>query len=153
MKNIIVKKAQSGKEINDALDVRYQVFVVEQKIDKDIELDGLDQDCDHFVAYIDGLAVGAGRIRYLDNNKAKIERMAVRSEFRGKKIGGEILRTMVSYLTKNKIIEIILNSQYHAKAFYEKFGFKSEGKIFKEANIDHIKMTKNLTYTSEVYVI
>lgn len=153
MKNIIVKKAQSEKEINDALDVRYQVFVVEQKIDKDIELDGLDQDCDHFVAYIDGLAVGAGRIRYLDNNKAKIERMAVLSEFRGKKIGGEILRTMVSYLTKNKIIEIVLNSQYHAKAFYEKFGFKPQGKIFTEANIDHIKMTKNLTYTSKVYVV
>lgn len=144
MNNIVAKKAQSEKEINDALSVRYQVFVVEQKINKDLQHDSWDEICDHFVAYLDNRAVGAGRIRYIAPKIAKIERMAVLSDLRGKNIGGEILKSMIGYMEDNNVNEVVLNSQYHAKGFYEKFGFKIEGEIFQETNIDHARMKKKL---------
>lgn len=144
MSNIVIKKTHSEKEIKDALNVRYQVFVKEQKIDKNLEIDSWDEICDHFVAYLGNQAVGAGRIRYISLNTAKIERMAVLSDFRGKNIGGEILKTMIRCLKDDDVNEAVLNSQYHAKGFYEKFGFKMEGEIFQEADIDHVKMKKKI---------
>ena len=144
MNNIVVEKAQSVQEINDALNVRYQVFVIEQKIDPDLQHDSWDDNCDHFVAYLDNKPVGAGRVRYINSNTAKIERMAVLSEFRGNNIGGRLLEKITNSLRTSNIDKATLNSQFHAKGFYEKFGFKQTGEIFQEANIDHIKMEKFL---------
>lgn len=141
--NIKAKKCSSEKEIDDAKLVRYQVFVVEQGIDQLIENQDDDQ-CDHFVVYLGEKPVGAGRVRYLNDDFAKIERMSVIKEARGQGAGSMAFLAMMEHLEKKKIPQITLDAQCHAKGFYEKFGFMPEGGIFDEVGIPHIKMIKRL---------
>ena len=124
--------------------MRYKVFTVEQNIDQNIE-ESNDEKCDHFVAYSENNPVGAGRINYLEDSIAKVERMAVLKDFRGQQIGSKILKCMINYLIGKKISLVTLDAQYHAKNFYENLGFKQEGNIFDEVGIPHIKMVKKLT--------
>lgn len=144
MNNIKIKKVETEKELNDALEVRRKVFIGEQKVSLELEIDGKDKEADHFLAYLGDNPLGTFRIRYLSNELAKIERMAVVFESRGKGVGGQLMETAISYLQEKNIKEIVLHAQEHAKTFYEKFGFKQEGGMFEDANIPHIEMRKIL---------
>ncbi len=141
---ISIKKITSSKELKDAFKIRHKVFVIEQKVDPALEIDGLDEECDQFLVYYESRPIGTARVRYLDSNEAKIERMAILKEFRGKNIGSELLKFIMGYLKNKRIKTAVLNAQIHAKKFYGKFGFKGEDAVFKEAGIDHVEMKKDL---------
>ena len=47
---------------------------------------------------------------------------------------------LIKYCKSKNVNEIYFHSQYHAKDFYKKCGFKERGKIFSEARIKHIEM-------------
>lgn len=142
--DIKIKKAETNKEIIDAQEVRHKVFVEEQKIPSKLDLDGEDNNADHFVAYFENKPIATTRIRYLNNGIAKIERTSVISEFRGKNIGNQIMEESLFYLKRKGIKEVMLHAQEHAKGFYEKIGFKQKGDVFEEAGIRHIEMVKVL---------
>jgi len=144
MDDIKIKKAETEKELADALEIRRKVFIEEQKVSLELEIDGKDKEADHFLAYSGDNPVGTFRIRYLSNKLAKIERMAVVFESRGRGIGGQLMETAISYLQKKGIKEMVLHAQEHARTFYEKFGFEQEGGTFEDANIPHVEMRKIL---------
>ncbi len=144
MSEPLIKIVRSKSDLNDAQNVRSGVFTVEQGIDRSIEQDGFDDCCDHIVAYLEGEAVGTVRIHYISDQQAKIERLAVKAETRGQKIGYKIMEKALNFLAEKNIKEIFLDSQYHAKSFYEKFGFKQIGDVFDEVGIVHVKMKKTL---------
>lgn len=138
-------KVITGKDgISDAREVRRQVFQTEQGIDEMLDLDGHDEEADHLVAYNDSKSVGTLRIRYPRDKIAKLERLAVLKDFRGTGIGRQLLDFALEHLRKKGIEEIYLNSQEHAKGFYEKAGFVQKGQAFEEAGIPHMKMHKKL---------
>lgn len=143
MSKIIIQKV-SNEELKDVFKIRRKVFVIEQKVDPALEVDGLDKECDQFLAYDENRPVGTTRVRYLAGNEAKIERMAVLKDFRGKNIGSELIKFILDYLEQKGIETVVMNAQLYAKNFYGKFGFEAQGDIFKEAGIKHIKMKKNL---------
>lgn len=134
---IVVAKTQ--KELLDNVLVRGKVFVVEQEIDWDIEFDGLDDICILFTAYIGELPVGAARLY-----KNKVGRVATLKEYRKKGIASMIMSKIEEYAFQNNIKLLKLNAQLQVKDFYLHLGYKPEGDIFQEANIDHIKMTKEI---------
>ena len=138
--SIKIIKANSEKEIKDAQEVRRKVFTEEQKISPELDLDGEDENSDHFVAYFENEPIGTTRIRYLSNELAKIERTSIVSAFRGKNIGKKIMEESISYIKAKGIKEVMLYAQEHAKGFYEKLGFKQKGEIFEEVGIPHIEM-------------
>lgn len=140
MENLIIKIAESEKEKKDALEVRRIVFHEEQGISVEEDIDEYEKHATRVIAYQDGLATGTARIVYLED-AAKIGRVAVLKEFRGKSMGKKIMEFILEFL-KNKKIKAILNSQVHAQDFYKKLGFEPEGEIFNEANIPHVKMRK-----------
>jgi predicted GNAT family N-acyltransferase len=119
--------------------IRYQVFVVEQQVPEDLEWDEYDQDAFHAVAKSNEQVVGTGRLM-LDQSKAKIGRMAVDKEYRGKGVGREILRALVNLGKEKGVQEFILHAQTHAIAFYAREGFEPYGPIFDEAGIPHVEM-------------
>jgi predicted GNAT family N-acyltransferase/mRNA-degrading endonuclease toxin of MazEF toxin-antitoxin module len=144
MDEIIIKKAETEKELKDAQEVRRKIFIEEQGISPELDLDGEDVKSDHLMVYIDDKPVATLRIRYI-NNKAKIERMAVLLELRGRGIGRQIMEFAFSYLVEEKMIrEMVLNAQIQVKSFYEKLGFKQKGNIFEEVGIKHIEMYRYL---------
>ena len=139
---ILVNNIKDQSDKTKAFEIRNLVFCEEQKVSKEIEFDGLDQFCNHYLAKINELPIGTARVREQKKGIFKIERMAVLKRYRKKGVGKAIIKKILKhYLNLNNINKLILNSQIEAKDFYKKFGFVEVGKEFIEANIKHQKMT------------
>jgi predicted GNAT family N-acyltransferase len=128
--------------------IRHQVFQQEQGVESELDFDGLDGLTPHFLVYRQEQPVGTARLRFLDagleRQSVKLERMAVLSAYRGQGIGRELLQAAIAFAQSQGVAEIRLNAQTHAKAFYQKLGFKPYGSEFDEAGIAHIAMKKHL---------
>lgn len=123
----------------DAQAVRYEVFVLEQKVPLELEWDEMDPACLHAVAYDEnGNALGTGRLL----PDGHIGRMAVRQPARGAGIGAAILRALMREAEKRGDHVVRLHAQTHAEAFYARHGFVREGEEFMEAGIPHIGMRR-----------
>jgi predicted GNAT family N-acyltransferase len=123
---------------DEATKIRFTVFVDEQKVPAEEELDELDAICRHALAYADGLAVATGRLA----PDGRIGRMAVLASHRGQHYGAQIMRALLAEADAIGHAETYLHAQCHALGFYEKFGFVAEGPIFDEAGIDHRTMRR-----------
>ena len=119
--------------------LRYQVFVIEQKVPEDMEWDEFDEIAWHAIVTVDNQTVGTGRL-ILDGHIAKIGRMAVQSSRRNQGIGKSILNALIQNAKEKDAQECILHSQVHAIAFYAKADFEPHGPIFDEAGIPHVEM-------------
>ena len=120
--------------------IRENVFVKEQGVPADIEIDGLDPVARHVLVFDAEEVIGTGRM-LLDGH---IGRIAVKKHYRGKGIGTIIINELVRVAGNLQLPEVWISSQCHAKAFYQKLGFFEVGDIYQEADIYHIKMQKNL---------
>ena len=119
--------------------LRYQVFVVEQKVPEDMEWDEFDEIAWHAIVTVDNQTVGTGRL-ILDGQIAKIGRMAVQSSRRNQGIGTIILNALIQTAKEKGAQECLLHAQTHAIAFYAKADFEPHGPIFDEAGIPHVEM-------------
>ena len=124
---------QSSKEISE---VRYNVFVIEQSVPSEIEMDGKDSDCIHFLALEKSKPIGAARLQ----KYGKIERVSVLREYRSKGTGTAIMKRVIETAKNLNVEKIYLHSQMDSKIFYQRLGFIELGQIFFEANIPHIEM-------------
>ncbi len=125
----------------DATRVRHAVFVDEQRVPVEIELDALDAQCLHAVAYApDGMAAGTGRLL----PDAHIGRMAVLAQYRGQGIGSQILRCLIAHARQRGEAEVMLSAQQHALGFYAAHGFVPEGEPYLDAAIVHVFMRRRL---------
>jgi len=123
---------------NDALVVRGEVFVVEQSVPEEIELDDMDAVSLHVVAYVNGEPVGTGRLL----PDGHIGRMAVRRRARGAGIGGRLLQTLIDEARGLGHRQVALHAQVHARGFYEAHGFCAQGPEFVEADMPHLLMVR-----------
>jgi predicted GNAT family N-acyltransferase len=119
--------------------IRYAVFVEEQGIPAELEIDDYDPIAEHALAYVDNQCVATARI-YLDEqgpSKAKIGRMAVLREFRGQGIGTALLGESIRAGMMQGANVFELHAQQSAVPFYAKLQFKPDGAIFDEVGIPH----------------
>ena len=133
----------------DAMRVRETVFVEEQGVPAQLELDAHDPLCVHALARDEtGRVVGTGRLLPGEAQGARIVshvgRMAVLKAWRGKGIGGAMLARLIAAATERGDTEIALSSQTHAQGFYRAHGFREEGDEFIEAGIPHRTMRRVL---------
>lgn len=138
MSNLKIKIVENQKEFDDVISIRKKVFIEEQNVPNDIEIDGLDDKSEHVIAYIEDKPVGCARIRI--NNFAKLERIAVMKNYRDKGFGRKITEFLIDYCKQKNIDEIRLHAQLYTTDFYRKLGFRTRGKTFFEADIEHIEM-------------
>ena len=128
------------KAQKEAQRIRFIVFVDEQKVPPDLEMDEHDAPSIHALAFADGEAVGTGRL-LLDGH---IGRVAVLKEWRGRGVGQALLRALIEAGRKRGDRDLVLNSQVHALTFYAAEGFKAEGPVYEEAGIPHQVMRLKL---------
>ncbi|WP_446352425.1 GNAT family N-acetyltransferase [Coleofasciculus sp. A1-SPW-01] len=141
----ITFKIVNYKEYSAAIQgVRRSVFHIEQGVDPSLDLDGKDETADHILAYVENQAVGTVRVRYLDHQTAKIERLAVLADFRGRGIGKLLMEKSLEIAAKKQINTVLIHAQYYVKSLYLKLGFLPEGDRFEEAGISHVKMIKSI---------
>jgi predicted GNAT family N-acyltransferase len=121
----------------DAKPIRVEVFVREQKVPAELEMDDNDAVCLHAVAYdAAGKPLGTGRLL----PDGHIGRMAVLGGARGSGIGGAILRGLMEKARQRGDRKVVLSAQTHAADFYLAHGFAMAGEVFHEAGIPHIAM-------------
>ena len=145
--DIAIKSWQEASEEADL--IREKVFIKEQGVPVDMELDAFDPTSKHALAYESHLCVGTGRLVHLDNDHAQIGRMAVLSAFRNRGIGKAILSSLITLAKAEGVLTLILHSQVSVIPFYAKLGFLVEGPIYDEAGISHRNMILSLAKTIE----
>ena len=138
--NITAIICDYASNTKDICAIRYEVFVDEQNVPVDLEIDGLDGKAKHALAFVDGVPIGTGRIL----NDGHIGRVAVLKNYRGLGIGKLIMKELIKCAQDMSLEKVWLSSQWHAHSFYLDFGFVCVDEIYKEAGIDHIKMFKVL---------
>ena len=123
-----------------AVPIRFSVFVEEQGVPREIEVDRADAQSIHAVAFEDADAVGTGRLL----PDGHIGRMAVLKAWRGRGIGGQILHRLMDQARERGDREVVLSAQVHASAFYRAHVFREEGPEYLEAGILHRDMRRRL---------
>lgn len=141
---VTVRPTHDPDEIAAALELRVQVFCEEQGVDPDEELDGLDHDCTQIVALDETGVVATCRLRLVGGD-AKLERMAVDERHRGSGVGMRLLGCAEREAAASGAPRMVLHAQRVAEGFYAKTGYVVEGDPFMEAEIEHVRMTKDLT--------
>lgn len=139
-----VKIVTSERERQEAFFVRRKVFVEEQGVPLNLELDELDKTADHFVVYNEDKPIGAGRIREIEIGTGKVERVCVLPTYRGKHLGNLMMNALEKHAVSKGFHKIILNAQSYAIPFYEKLGYVIASTEFMDADIPHRRMEKNL---------
>ncbi|MDT2737210.1 GNAT family N-acetyltransferase [Enterococcus pseudoavium] len=142
MKILITKDTMSEIYL-DAVRIRQKVFVQEQGVPANLEIDGNEAYSVHFVLYIDDKKPAATvRLLPLNDHTFKLQRMAVLKEYRGKKLGAEIVAEAEDFARQQEFKSIELGAQLSAEKFYQKLGYAAYGEVFQDAGIEHVHMKK-----------
>ena len=129
--------------MRDALDLRRAVFVEEQGVPPEMEVDDEDKDAVHLVATIGERVVATLRITPM-GNADRIGRVAVRREFRRKRIASRLVERAAQLIAEKGGREIVLHAQLQTVDFYRRLGYCEEGEVETDAGIPHIWMRKRL---------
>lgn len=135
---------ESGSDYSASQVVRRKVFVEEQKYPESEEFDDYDNHCPHLVIFDDDKPVATGRIFIIDNNVAKLGRIAVLKEYRGYHLGADIVKGLIEKAKQMKADSMYISAQTYAVPFYEKFGFKAYGDEYLDIHIPHYDMKADL---------
>ena len=146
LQKVNVTQAITKKDQSDCFAIRSEVFVEEQGVPKEEELDGLDRTSMHALARVNGIPVATGRLITIDNKDAIIGRMAVKLEYRRIGIASLILDFLEEKARKKGIQNITLEAQEYVKQFYSDHGYSERGEVFLDVGIPHVKMAKELRY-------
>jgi predicted GNAT family N-acyltransferase len=132
------------EQLQDAYSVRKIVFVEEQNVPLEEEIDQYEEDATHFVLYDEDQSVGAGRFRVV-SGIGKVERICVLPSYRSSKGAGRLIMETIEEYAKTKEMHVLkLNAQTHDEPFYVKLGYETVSDVFMDAGIPHVTMTKNI---------
>lgn len=123
--------------------IRRTVFVQEQNVPEELEQDDHDATAVHLLAVADGVPVGTARL-LIDGTTAKIGRVALLPQARGKGAGAALMRAALDELRARGVTTAKLGAQTHALVFYEKLGFSAYGPEYDDAGIPHRDMSRTL---------
>jgi predicted GNAT family N-acyltransferase len=138
-----IRRARGRSEVNAAMDLRYQVFCVEQGVPRREERDGRDNKALHLVAVADGKLLGTCRLVFVGRT-VQFSRLAVASSARRRGIATALLEQAERETRAGGADRLVLHAQTYALPLYEAAGYELRGARFVEAGIEHIAMEKTL---------
>jgi predicted GNAT family N-acyltransferase len=141
---VTVRPARDDAEVRAAMDLRVRVFVDEQGVDAEEEVDDLDAESLQIVGLDESRVIATCRLRDLGEGEWKLERMVVDRRARRSGVGARLLAGAEREARERGAREMVLNAQRRAEAFYAANGYSPEGEAFIEANIEHVRMRKAL---------
>lgn len=132
------------EDIDACLGIRRAVFIEEQNVPEEIEMDGLENEAVHILLRVDDRPVGCARI-IVKGGTGKIGRVAVLSEKRREGLGSLIMEECARVLRATPgVIEARLGAQTYVVPFYEALGYRIDGPEYVEADIPHRPMVMDL---------
>lgn len=129
---------------SDSISIRKAVFIEEQNVPQELEIDDSEALCTYFVLYIGRKAVATARIFSTSDNGVHVQRVAVLKDYRQQHLGSELLKYIINYAKNHNFIYVILGAQDHAQDFYKRLGFQVFGPQYEEVGILHHDMKLNL---------
>jgi predicted GNAT family N-acyltransferase len=136
-----VRRVGGGNEMAQALELRHEVFCVEQGVPEREELDGRDHEGIHLVAVADDKVVATCRVLMVGST-AQFSRLAVRRSMRRRGIATALLEEADEEARRAGAKRIVLHAQTYARSLYEQAGYVPRGRVFTEAGIEHVAMEK-----------
>lgn len=121
------------------------MFVQEQGVDESLEMDDKDTEATHLLLESDGEPIGTARVRFVDDGTAKVERVAVREDFRGNGFGRRLMEAAEGVARDAGAETVVLHAQRRVEEFYDRLGYSVVGDEFDEAGIPHVAMEKDLS--------
>ncbi|SDQ89325.1 GNAT family N-acetyltransferase [Virgibacillus salinus] len=140
---MIVKVVETNDQRQQAYNVRTVVFVDEQNVPAEEELDEFDEQAIHLIGYDNDKPIAASRVRFVDSY-GKLERICVLKDQRGKSNGAKMIESMEAIIKNEGYGKAKLNAQTHAIDFYQRLGYKTISGEFMDAGIPHVTMVKEL---------
>jgi predicted GNAT family N-acyltransferase len=138
-----VRRVRDQREMDAALELRHEVFCVEQGVPERDELDGRDHEGIHLVAVQDAELLGTCRL-VMVGSTAQLSRLAVRMSARRRGIATALLELADIETRVCGGTRIVLHAQTYARELYAQAGYRTRGRTFREAGIEHIAMEKHL---------
>jgi predicted GNAT family N-acyltransferase len=128
------------RDIATCLELRRVVFILEQGVSLEDEVDGRDPEARHLLAWDGGVAVGTARL-LVEGEVGKIGRVCVLEQARGMGMGADLIRFAVEvFRGVPGVRKVKLGAQVHALGFYERLGFVAEGPVYMDAGMEHRDM-------------
>ena len=138
-----VRRARDRGEVEQALELREQVFCVEQGVELDADRDGLDDLAIQVVAVEAGRVIGTCRV-LVDGDVGRLGRMAVEAGSRGRGLGAAILAAAEQSARDAGARLMRLHAQRYVQGLYTAAGYATFGEPFVEEGIEHVSMEKHL---------
>jgi predicted GNAT family N-acyltransferase len=138
-----VRQVRGQRELKAALALRHEVFCLEQGVPRHEELDGRDGDGVHLVALDGDEVLGTCRL-LLVGRTVQFSRLAVRADARRRRIATALLEVADAETRAMGGRRLVLHAQTYARSLYEHAGYRTRGRPFREAGIEHIAMEKAL---------
>ena len=136
-------RVKTKDEMEKVFEIRREVFVREQGIPEELEMDELDSEAIHVLAIVNGVPAGCGRLLKQDND-ARMGRVAVKKDMRRSGIGAGICKLLMTIAMDNGAERVIIGAQLTAVEFYKSLGFEEEDDVFMEAGKEHVRMIRKL---------
>ena len=143
----MIKILKNKEELNLGFALRIEVFVKEQKVPIELELDDKDHSDNtvHIGYFHEDNLIGVARLIDMDKDVIHIGRVVIDKEYRGQGIGRELIigcENIAQQILKRKTI-IELSAQIQAENFYKSLGYnRINDKIYLDAGIEHVDMRK-----------
>ncbi|MDQ8203158.1 GNAT family N-acetyltransferase [Pelagicoccus sp. SDUM812003] len=131
-----VREVEYAQERDSIMAIRFSVFVDEQGVPADLEIDEMDPESRHVLAFNADQPVATGRLL----PDGHIGRVAVSKTWRQKGVGCKVMQRLIEMAREADLRCVVISAQVSAKGFYERLGFLEKGDIYLEAGIDHIEM-------------
>ncbi|MBV9194792.1 MAG: GNAT family N-acetyltransferase [Solirubrobacterales bacterium] len=138
-----IRRLRDERELAAALELRHEVFCVEQGVPEHEELDGRDHEGIHLAAVAGGQLVGTCRL-VMVGTTGQFSRLAVRVSARRRGIATALLELAETEARAAGGRRLVLHAQTYARDLYERAGYRSRGRVFWEAGIEHVAMEKQL---------
>lgn len=138
-----IKIVKTDEEKQQVFNVRTTVFVNEQNVPPEEELDVFDEHALHLAGYDIDKPIAASRVRFVDDY-GKLERICVLKKYRGKSYGSKLIQEMEAIIKREGYTQAKLNAQTHAIDFYHRLGYETISEEFLDAGIPHVAMVKAL---------
>ncbi|MFT9051318.1 GNAT family N-acetyltransferase [Liquorilactobacillus nagelii] len=138
---IKIVKGNYGEIYQAAVEIRKEVFILEQGVAPELELDHEDQAV-YYVAYVADVAGATARVIVERDGAWHIQRVATRKAYRSQGLASKLLQKIEQDARNQQIPYLTLGAQDQAQSFYQKLGFHVVGAGFFDAEIPHHQMQK-----------
>ncbi|MCU4799411.1 GNAT family N-acetyltransferase [Halobacteria archaeon HArc-gm2] len=144
MTDTSIEIAADDESRDQAIAVREEVFVEGQGVPPERERDGHDEEATHLLGRQDDTPIGTARLRRIDDDTAKVERVAVREPYRGVGWGRRLVNRVEAVAGERGVETLVLHSQTAVEGFYQRLGYHTTSDVFEDAGIPHVEMEKSL---------